>query len=190
MSVPNLPWWPKKMLASIFRHRLHTSYIGAVNHAIMCSFLRSQIMKNLHDISLFFQNRCEENMLQRHFPRKHDHTYPSVLFPHLLLGQSTMLRNKQTAVNVQVLPFSMCWTLTSFFLTNWEHKRGHVKYLEFPRDGTNTRQCKEAPNSVHTCEQSTKAGWDDRVGSVGGQDRSVVLQNHIDWVFHCSLHHI
>lgn len=58
--------------------------------------------------------------------------------------------------------FFIYFTLTSFFFlfTNLEQekKTGHLKYLEFPRDGTKTRQSKEAPNSVHACEQSTHAG--------------------------------
>lgn len=78
----------------------------------------------------------------------------------------------------------------SFFLnlTNWEQKRSCLQYLEFPRDGTKARQSKGAPHSIHSCEESTEAGWDDGVGSVGGQDPSVLFQNHIDWVLHCNLH--
>lgn len=81
---------------------------------------------------------------------------------------------------------------TLHFLTSGEQKRkkkvGHLKYLQFPRDGTKTRQSKEAPHSVHSCEQSPQAGGGDRVGSVGGQGPTVVLQDHIDGVLHRSLH--
>lgn len=54
-------------------------------------------------------------------PKKHYHTYPSVLFQHLLLGQSTMLRNKQTAVNVQVF-LSYILRTHFFFKTTLEQE--------------------------------------------------------------------
>lgn len=83
----------------------------------------------------------------------------------------------------------MCLYIShSLFFRKLGKKRSCLQYLEFPRDGTKARQSKGAPHSIHSCEQSTEAGWDDGVGSVGGQDPSVVFQNHIDWVLHCNLH--
>lgn len=66
-------------------------------------------------------------------------------------------------------------------------KKGHLKHLESARDFVKTGHSKQAPYSIQACEYSAQAGRQERMGSVGGKDSAMVLQNHLNGVFHCKL---
>lgn len=57
-------------------------------------------------------------------------------------------------------------------------------YLEFPGDSAEARQSEHAPHAIQTCEQRSSAGRHHRVGSAGGKNPTVVLENQLDGVLH------
>lgn len=66
-------------------------------------------------------------------------------------------------------------------------EKGNLKHLEAPRDFSKARHNKHAPYSIQACEQSAQAGRQEGVGSAGGQDPAMVLQNDLNGVLHCKL---